>query len=162
MFFRKRQDQGLEERLRGLSAEPRDDFVRSLATEVRSSRVRTAMRSRRVLAAVVTSGLMLIPFAAFGGVGYAAQAAKSAAQSVSSGNKGNDNSGDNNKGNSNAGDSNKGNSNSGDSNKGNSNAGDNNKGNGNSPADDQYKPGKGCGDKNHEHEREDECKKPPK
>ena len=142
MFFRKRQDQGLEERLRGLSAEPRDDFVRSLATEVRSSRVRTAMRSRRVLAAVVTSGLMLIPFAAFGGVGYAAQAAKSAAQSVSSGNKGNDNSGDNNKGN--------------------SNAGDNNKGNGNSPADDQYKPGKGCGDKNHEHEREDECKKPPK
>ena len=24
------------------------------------------------------------------------------------------------------------------------------------------KPGKGCGDKNHEHEREDECKKPPK
>ena len=142
MFFRKRQDQGLEDRLRGLSAEPRDDFVRSLATEVRSSRVRTAMRSRRVLAAVVTSGLMLIPFAAFGGVGYAAQAAKSAAQSVSSGNKGNDNSGDNNKGN--------------------SNAGDNNKGNGNSPADDQYKPGKGCGDKNHEHERENECKKPPK
>ena len=142
MFFRKRQDQGLEDRLRGLSAEPRDDFVRTLATEVRSSRVRTAMRSRRVLAAVVTSGLMLIPFAAFGGVGYAAQAAKSAAQSVSSGNKGNDNSGDNNKGN--------------------SNAGDNNKGNGNSPADDQYKPGKGCGDKNHEHEREDECKKPPK
>ena len=85
MFFRKRQDQGLEDRLRGLSAEPRDDFVRSLATEVRSSRVRTAMRSRRVLAAVVTSGLMLIPFAAFGGVGYAAQAAKSAAQSVSGG-----------------------------------------------------------------------------
>ena len=85
MFFRKRHDQGLEDRLRGLSAEPRDDFVRSLATEVRSSRVRTAMRSRRVLAAVVTSGLMLIPFAAFGGVGYAAQAAKSAAQSVSGG-----------------------------------------------------------------------------
>lgn len=26
----------------------------------------------------------------------------------------------------------------------------------------QYKPGKGCGDKNHQHEREDECKKPPK
>jgi hypothetical protein len=25
----------------------------------------------------------------------------------------------------------------------------------------QYKPGKGCGDPNHEHEREDECKKPP-
>jgi hypothetical protein len=27
------------------------------------------------------------------------------------------------------------------------------------PADDQYKPGKGCGDQNHVHEREDECKK---
>src|SRR5919204_633140 len=26
----------------------------------------------------------------------------------------------------------------------------------------QYKPGKGCGDKNHVHEREDECDKPPK
>ena len=132
MFFRKRQDQRMEDRLRGLSAEPRDDFVRSLATEVRSSRVRTAMRSRRVLAAVVTTGLMLIPFAAFGGVGYASQAAKSAAQSVSGGNKGNDN------------------------------AGSNNKGNGNTPDEDQYKPGKGCGDKNHEHERENECKKPPK
>src|SRR6476469_3068133 len=122
MFFRKRQDQGLEDGLRGLGAEPSDDFVRSLATEVRSSRVRTTMRSRRVLAAVVTSGLMLIPFAAFGGVGYASQAAKSAAQSVSGGNKGN----------------------------------------GNKPDDDQYKPGKGCGDKNHEHERDNECKKPPK
>jgi hypothetical protein len=26
----------------------------------------------------------------------------------------------------------------------------------------QYKPGKGCGDKNKAHEREKECKKPPK
>jgi hypothetical protein len=31
-----------------------------------------------------------------------------------------------------------------------------------SAAKSQYKPGKGCGDKNHQHEREDECKKPPK
>ena len=31
-----------------------------------------------------------------------------------------------------------------------------------SAASSQYKPGKGCGDKNHIHEREDECKKPPK
>ena len=35
-------------------------------------------------------------------------------------------------------------------------------GKGNNPGDREYKPGKGCGDKNHEHEREDECKKPPK
>ncbi len=27
---------------------------------------------------------------------------------------------------------------------------------------DQYRPGKGCGDKNHIHFRENECKKPPK
>ena len=35
-------------------------------------------------------------------------------------------------------------------------------GNGKSADNSQNKPGKGCGDKNHEHEREDECKKPPK
>ena len=33
---------------------------------------------------------------------------------------------------------------------------------GHSAAESQYKPGKGCGDKNHIHQREDECKKPPK
>ena len=30
------------------------------------------------------------------------------------------------------------------------------------PGRDQYKPGKGCGDKNHVHRRENECKKPPR
>jgi len=30
------------------------------------------------------------------------------------------------------------------------------------PTFDEYRPGKGCGDKNHIHLREDECKKPPK
>ena len=35
-------------------------------------------------------------------------------------------------------------------------------GNGKSADRSQYKPGKGCGDKNHVHERENECKKPPK
>jgi hypothetical protein len=30
------------------------------------------------------------------------------------------------------------------------------------PTFDQYRPGKGCGDKNHIHSRENECKKPPK
>jgi hypothetical protein len=33
---------------------------------------------------------------------------------------------------------------------------------GDSAATSQYRPGKGCGDKNHIHAREDECKKPPK
>jgi hypothetical protein len=31
-----------------------------------------------------------------------------------------------------------------------------------SAAHNEYRPGKGCGDKNHKHDREDECKKPPK
>ena len=152
MFFRKRQDQGLEDRLRGLGAEPSDDFVRNLATEVRSSRVRTAMRSRRVLAAVVTSGLMLIPFAAFGGIGYAAQAAKSAAQSVSGGGS-QSSAKTNGQGNAQGGSNTQGNVDS------NSNS---NTPATNTPDEDQYKPGKGCGDKNHEHDRENECKKPPK
>jgi len=34
-------------------------------------------------------------------------------------------------------------------------------GNGKSADRSQYKPGKGCGDKNHEHEREDECNDKP-
>ena len=161
MFFRKRQDQGLEDRLRGLSAEPRDDFVRSLATEVRSSRVRTAMRSRRVLAAVVTSGLMLIPFAAFGGVGYAASGRKERCSVCQQRQQGQRQRGQQQQGQRQQGNNNKGNDNKGNNNKGNGNEGDNNKGHGNKPDDDQYKPGKGCGDKNHEHERKNECKKPP-
>jgi hypothetical protein len=151
MFFRKRQDQGLEDRLRTLSAEPRDEFTRELAGHVRENRLRTAARSRRFVAALVTTALMVVPFVAFGGVHYAAAAAKSAAQAVS--NTGNDNSGNSNKGNNNSGENNKGNGNSGDNNKGNGNGG---------PADDEYKPGKGCGDKNHEHDRNNECKTPPK
>ena len=138
-FFRKRQDQGLEDRLRNLSAEPRDEFVRELSGHVRENRLRTTVRSRRFVAALVTSGLMIIPFVAFGGVSYAASAAKQAVQSVS------------NTGNGNSGNDNKGNGNSGNNNVGNNNSGDNNKGNSNTPADNQYRPGWGCGDKNHDH-----------
>jgi hypothetical protein len=152
-FFRK-QNQGLEDRLRSLSAEPRDEFVRGLASEVRSRRVRTALRTRRGFAVALVSAALLIPFAAFGGVGYAKEAAKGAAQSVVQNDGGNGN-----KGNGNTGNNNKGNGNEGNNNTGNANVGDNNKGNGNGPDDDQYKPGKGCGDKNHQHERENECKK---
>jgi hypothetical protein len=39
---------------------------------------------------------------------------------------------------------------------------DNGNGKSNDAGLDQYKPGLGCGDKNHVHLREDECKKPPK
>jgi hypothetical protein len=149
-FFRKRQDQGLEDRLRNLSAEPRDDFVSELSGHVRENRLRTTVRSRRFVAALVTSGLMLVPFVAFGGVSYAAAAAKSAVQSVTKSDvKGG---GDNNGGNQGG--------NQGD-NQGGGNGG-NQGGDSKKPDDDQYKPGKGCGDKNHEHERNNECKSPPK
>jgi hypothetical protein len=126
-FFRKRINEGIEGRLRGLSGEPRNDFVSELSGHIRESRVRTTMRSRRFVAALVSSALMLIPFVAFGGVNYAAAAAKNAVQAVAKQSK---------------------------ANKSNSNKV--------TPAQDQYRPGKGCGDKNHIHEREGECKKPPK
>jgi len=35
-------------------------------------------------------------------------------------------------------------------------------GGGKSADESEYKPGKGCGDKNHVHEREDDCKTPPR
>ena len=151
-FFRKQQDPKLEDRLRGLSGEPNEDFVRNVSTEVRANRLRTTMRSRRVVAAVVTTGLMLVPFAAFGGIGYAAQAAKSAAQTVSGGGT-QSSATTNGQGNAQGGSNTQSNLNS------NSNS---NTAATNAPDEDQYKPGKGCGDKNHEHSREDECKKPPK
>jgi hypothetical protein len=151
-FFRKQQDPKLEDRLRSLSGEPSEDFVRTLTTEVRATRLRTTKRSRRVLAAIVTSGFILIPFTAFGGIGYAAQAAKSAAQSVSGGGS-QSSAKTNGQGNGQGGSNTQSNINS------NSNS---NTPATNTPDEDQYKPGKGCGDKNHEHEREDECKKPPK
>ena len=153
-FFRKRQDQdaGLEDRLRSLSGKPREDFVRNLGIEVRASRVPAPVRSRRFVAALVTTALMAVPFVAFGGVHYAAAAAKGAAQAVSNSNA----SSNSNKASTPAA-STPASSNAASNNTASSNAASNQ-----TPADDQYKPGKGCGDKNHIHEREDECKKPPK
>ena len=122
-FFRRREDD-LEDRLRSLRAEPRDEFVSELSGRVRSRRLRTAARSRRFVAALVTTFVLAIPFVAFGGVGYAGAAAKNAVHTVVNVND--------------------------------------NESNANQPDEDQYRPGKGCGDKNHIHLREDECKKPPK
>ena len=122
-FFRRREDD-LEDRLRSLRAEPRDEFVSELSGRVRRQRLRTAARSRRFVAALVTTCVLAIPFVAFGGVGYAGTAAKDAVQTVVNVND--------------------------------------NESNADKPDKDQYRPGKGCGDKNHRHLREDECKKPPK
>jgi len=80
-FFRRREDD-LEDRLRSLRAEPRDEFVSELSGRVRSRRIRTAARSRRFVAALVTTCVLAIPFVAFGGVGYAGTAAKHAVRTV--------------------------------------------------------------------------------
>src|SRR5690348_12745464 len=82
MGFFKGKDDGLEDRLRSLRAEPRDEFVRELSQDVRPHRIRRAASSRRFVAALVAAAVMLVPFAAFGGVGYAASAAKNAVQTV--------------------------------------------------------------------------------
>jgi hypothetical protein len=80
-FFR-RQNDGLEDRLRGLGSEPRSDLVSELSGEIRASRIPARMRTRRFAAALVTTAMMLIPFAAFGGVGLAASAAQKAVHAV--------------------------------------------------------------------------------
>jgi len=120
-FFRRRND-GLEDRLRGLGSEPRSDLVSELSGEIRASRIPARMRTRRFAAALVTTAVMLIPFAAFGGVGLAASAAQKAVHAV---------------------------------------AHNQNQAKGKTksqvrsqvvtPAVDQYRPGWGCGDKNHIH-----------
>jgi hypothetical protein len=118
-FFRRRND-GLEDRLRGLGSEPSSDLVSELSGEIRASRIPARMRTRRFAAALVTTAMMLIPFAAFGGVGLAASAAHKAVHAV---------------------------------------AHNQNQAKGKSkvrsqvvtPDADQYRPGWGCGDKNHIH-----------
>jgi hypothetical protein len=116
-FFRRRNDE-LEDRLRGLGSEPRSDLVSELSGEIRASRIPARMRTRRFAAALVATAMMLIPFAAFGGVGLAASAAKTAVHSVvNTGHHANSKLGPR----------------------------------GVSPDQDQYRPGWGCGDKNHIH-----------
>ena len=114
-FFRRRND-GLEDRLRGLGSEPRSDLVSELSGEIRASRIPARMRTRRFAAALVTTAMMLIPFAAFGGVGLAASAAQKAVHAVAH-----------------------------------NQAKGKTKSRVVTPDADQYRPGWGCGDKNHIH-----------
>jgi hypothetical protein len=124
-FFRRRND-GLEDRLRGLGSEPRSDLVSELSGEIRASRIPARMRTRRFAAALVTTAMMLIPFAAFGGVGLAASAAQKAVHAVAHNQ-----------------DQAKGKSKSKSKSQVRSQVV--------TPATDQYRPGWGCGDKNHIH-----------
>lgn len=67
----------LESELRASRHQPRTDFVKALADEVRS---RPPERSRvgRIGLAFALSGLIVIVLASFGGIGYASSAAKHA------------------------------------------------------------------------------------
>ena len=73
-------DRELMRRLRARGTEPSEEFVRSISARLRSTRRRSLpLRAGLALAFVV---LLLIPLAAFGGMGYAASTVKSAISAV--------------------------------------------------------------------------------
>jgi hypothetical protein len=152
----------LEERLRAHRAEPRPEFVHALVGRLERSRRRLTFRVAFASALTVVG---LVAFGAAGGVGYASSAANSLVSSITSqGNgKGHDNPGQGNGHNTTttttttpttaaptSTNSSNGNGNSGSNGHGN-NASNNDVSNNSTPADDQYKPGCGAGDKNHTH-----------
>ena len=76
-YIRNRRQFDLESELRANRPEPRADFTKALADEVRS---RPPERSRlgRVGLAFALSGLIVVALASFGGIGYASSAASHA------------------------------------------------------------------------------------
>jgi hypothetical protein len=143
--FRRSENHELETELRKHRPQARSAFVSALAAEVHGTR-RTAVKPRLAIAGAIAVATVTF-FAVFGGVGYTTSAVSSINLSRLGQAVGQNNSqGNNGQGNNNS----QGNNSQG-------NNGDN--GNNGGPDDDQYKPGKGCGDKNHVHERENECKK---
>jgi hypothetical protein len=133
-FWRGEHDD-LEAELRRYRPEPRREFLSALSADLDRRRRRPIAVRRTAFAAAMTV-VMLSVFAAFGGIGYASSAAKDAIKVTKVGKL--------------VGVS--------------SNNSDPVQGGGteNNPTEGEYRPGKGCGDKNHVHLREDECKKPPK
>jgi hypothetical protein len=121
--------------LRECRPRPPAAFLTAHAEEVRAHRPRRG-GARRTAFAVALSAGMLAAFAGFGGIGYASSAVKQAVDVTKVAHL--------------VGVSNQpavtpqGGSET------------------HNPTFDQYRPGKGCGDKNHIHLRENECKKPPK
>jgi hypothetical protein len=71
----KRLNRHLENELRTSRPEPRVDFARALADEVRSRRVPERSPLGRVGLALALSGLIVVALASFGGIGYASSAA---------------------------------------------------------------------------------------
>jgi hypothetical protein len=68
----------VERELRKSRPQPRVDFVRALADEVRSSPAVTRSPLGRVGLALALSGLIVVALASFGGIGYASSAASHA------------------------------------------------------------------------------------
>lgn len=142
--FRRSENHELEKELRKQRPEPRSAFVSALAAEVHGDTRRRTLVPRLALAGALVVAIVTF-FAVFGGVGYTTSAVQSInvsrlgqAVGKSSNNSNNSNSNNNSQGNNNQGNNNHEND---------------------GADDDEYKPGKGCGDKNHVHERENECKK---
>jgi hypothetical protein len=123
----------IEAELRRFRPEPRPAFLAALGEDLQTRMRRPRVLRRTALATAVTVG-MLSAFAALGGVGYASSAANSAfhvskiERLV------------------------------GITNHPSKAAPVHGGGTANNPTEGQYRPGKGCGDKNHVHSRADECK----
>jgi hypothetical protein len=79
-FWKRGDDARLESDLRALRAEPDDEFVRGLSSELRPHRrpLRTAPARLALVGALTTA--LLVALASVGGLGYAANAAKQAAK----------------------------------------------------------------------------------
>ena len=153
-FRRKSEFDELERGLRESRPEPSDDLIRTVSSRFWRGPSLRRLAAPRLAFAAALSALLLAAFGAFGGFGYASKAASgqiTAFTNVKGKSSGNGVA---------ASSSNRSSNNRDNNNGGNDNGDDDDDDDG--PDDDQYKPGKGCGDKNHVHERENECKKPPK
>jgi hypothetical protein len=135
--FWRNEHHDVEAELRRYRPEPRPEFLAALGADLDRRRRRPMAVRRTALAAALTVAMLSV-FAAFGGIGYASSAAKDAIQVTKVGKLvgiSSDNS---------------------------SQSQVQSNGTENNPTEGQYRPGKGCGDKNHVHLRENECKNPPK
>ena len=132
--LRRSEHREVETMLRALRPRPPAAFLMASADEVRVQRRRRG--ARRTALAVAFSAAMLAAFGALGGLGYASSAVKQAVHVTNIAKL--------------VGVSNS------------SNVTPQSGSQTHNPTFDEYRPGKGCGDKNHIHLRENECKKPPK
>jgi hypothetical protein len=81
-FWKRGDDARLERELRALRASPDEEFVRGLASELRTARRPLRTPSARVALVGALTAAFLVAVASVGGLGYAASAAKQAAKAV--------------------------------------------------------------------------------